>query len=123
MSDKNRYLIQVVGPFLQGSSIFNDLPWKIDNEEQKIEKIAIQIAPNDLPIVDRNSPTCPANFLSETIERKIKLGSYGDFNIGFTGVFELDEIEILQEDEVYFYQNEPETTIIDIVLTKAKVIS
>ena len=100
MSDKNRYLIQVVGPFSQGSSIFNDLP-----------------------IVDRNSSTCPANFLSETIERKIKLGNYGDFNIGFTGVFELDEIEILQEDEVYFYQNEPETTIIDIVLTKAKVIS
>ena len=119
MSEKNRYLIQLVGPFFQGSSIVLDLPWGEGAEKQKIEKIAIQIASNDAPMVERDAPTCPADFLSKNIKRKIRLGNYGDFNIGFTGILELDELELLQGDEIHFLQDEPETTIVDIVLTKA----
>ena len=41
--------------------------------------------------------------------------------MGWTGILELSDLKISTEDDFYFLQKEPESTIVDLILDKKEV--
>lgn len=112
-------LIQKRGPFNAGTSIYT---WTDKNI--LIKKIAVQINPSDQPIICRNTKDYSEDFLQTSNQRKnqrkIKIGN-NEFYMGWTGILELSDLEINTEDDFYFLQEEPESTIVDLILDKKEV--
>lgn len=108
-------LIQKRGPFNAGASIYT---WTDKNI--LIKKIAIQISPSDQPIICRDTKDYSNDFLQKSSQRKIKIGD-SEFYMGWTGILELSDLEIDTEDDFYFLQQEPESTIVDLILDKKEI--
>ena len=105
-------LIQAKGPFTENTPIIKK--WPDDN--MKLAKIAVQINPAFNPIICRNPSDYSEGFLQENSQKQIQIGP-SSFYIGWSGILELSDIEIFKEDLdlVYFLQNEPSTTIVDLI--------
>ena len=114
-------IIQLRGPFKTGVSFLNEIKnWK---DNYIIETLAIQINPYKAPILNRNTKDYQEEF-AEGLKAAICLEQnnvQNIFKIGYTGVLELSGMSINKDSKIYFLQDEPDTTLVDIILIKEDI--
>lgn len=111
-------IMQVKGPFTANAPIIKKWP----NDNMKLSKVAVQINPAFNPVICRNPSDYSEGFLQEQGQKQIKIGS-SSFYIGWSGILELSDIEIFKEDMnlIYFLQDEPTTTIVDLIFEQKTI--
>lgn len=113
-------IIQLRGPFKAGVSFLNEI--KNWNDNYIIETLAIQINPYEVPILNRSTRDYQESFTEGLKTICLEQNNVQNiFKIGYTGVFELSGVSVNKNSKIYFLQDEPDTTLVDIILIKEDI--
>lgn len=115
---RNSFFIQLQGPFKKDQPIFGS---SIIQGKETLKRIAIQTNFESTPgLLSNRNDTHQQNKADENVPpiHQIRLGVLGTFAIGATGILEIHDLDLNAGDlnNSYFLQDEPASTIIDLLI-------